>query len=252
VDIATDAYIYGYSLITTAVTRMQMTHTDKVEGLRGPVGQFINVKRYPPGDYRGASAPNADTLYSAAWVDLSEPQVFSHPDMGKCYFLFPMVDLWMPIIQSPGSRTTGGKAGNFLLTGPGWKGEVPEGMTHYEFGSRYMLILGRTYANGSDADYRAVNALQAQYTITPLSAWGKPYTPKAPPVDANPGISMTDKPQAVIKPVQYPFSPALRSVCPSPAARCSTSLKPLDRTHRSIDIRGARLLTSPIDRRGSQ
>ena len=198
VDIATDAYVYGYSLVTTDVTRIQMTNTDKVEGLRGPAGQFINVKRYPPGDYRGVSAPNADTLYSAAWIDLSEPQVFSHPDMGKRYFLFPMYDLWMSIIQSPGSRTTGGKAGNFLLTGPGWKGEVPKGMTHYQFGSRYMLILGRTYATGTDSDYKAVNALQAQYKLTPLSAWGKPYTPKAPPVDANPGISMTDKPQAVI------------------------------------------------------
>ena len=198
VDIATDAYVYGYSLITTDVTRVQMSNTDKVEGLRGPINQFINVPRYPPADYRGVSAPNADTLYSAAWIDLSEPQVFSHPDMGKRYFLFPMYDLWMSIIQSPGARTTGGKAGNFLLTGPGWKGEVPKGMTHYEFGSRYMLILGRTYATGSEADYKAVNALQAQYKITPLAAWGKPYTPKAPAVDPNPGISMTDKPQAVI------------------------------------------------------
>jgi hypothetical protein len=71
-------------------------------------------------------------------------------------------------------------------------------MHHIQSATRYMVILGRTYANGTDADYKAANALQAQYTITPLSAWGKPYTPKAPPVDANPGISMTDAPQAVI------------------------------------------------------
>jgi len=57
---------------------------------------------------------------------------------------------------------------------------------------------GRTYADGTDANYKAANALQAQYKITPLAAWAKPYTPKTPPVDANPGISMTDKPQAVI------------------------------------------------------
>ena len=198
VDIATDAYVYGYSLVTTDVTRIQMSNVATVEGMRAPANQFFNVKRYPPADYRGVSAPNADTLYSLTWVDLSEPQVFSHPDMGKRYFLFPMYDLWMSIIQSPGSRTTGGKAGNFLLTGPGWKGEVPKGMTHYQFSSRYMLILGRTYATGTEADYKAVNALQAQYKITPLAAWGKPFTPKAQPVDANPGISMTDKPQSVI------------------------------------------------------
>ncbi len=198
VDIATDAYIYGYSLVTTDVTRIQMSNIPAVEALRAPLNQFANVKRYPPADYRGVSAPNADTLYSLAWLDLSEPQVFSHPDMGKRYFLFPMVDLWMTIFASPGTRTTGQKAGNFLITGPGWKGTVPKGMQHITSATRYMVILGRTYADGTDADYKAANALQAQYKITPLSAWGKPYTPKAPPVDANPGISMTDKPQAVI------------------------------------------------------
>src|SRR5262245_41358002 len=198
VDIATDAYVYGYSLVTTDVTRIQMSNVPAVEELKAPLNQFANVKRYPPADYRGVSAPNADTLYSVAWLDLAEPQVFSHPDMGKRYFLFPMIDLWMTIFASPGTRTTGEKAGNFLITGPGWKGEVPKGLQHIQSATRYMVILGRTYADGTDADYKAANALQAQYKITPLSAWGKAYTPKAPPVDANPGISMTDKPQAVI------------------------------------------------------
>ncbi len=109
--IAMDAYIYGYSLITTDVTRVQMSNVPKVEGLHAPAGQFINVPRYPPADYRGVSAPNADTLYSLAWLDLGEePMVFSHPDMGKRYFLFPMYSLWMPVIESAGSRTTGEKA----------------------------------------------------------------------------------------------------------------------------------------------
>src|SRR5262245_22578683 len=198
VEIATDAYIYGYSLITTEVTRVQMSNVPKLEGLRGPMNQFVNMKRYPPADYRGVSAPNADTLYSLAWLDLAEPQVFSHPDMGQRFYLFEMVDLWMTIFASPGSRTTGQKAGNFLLTGPGWKGEVPKGLQHIASATRYVVILGRTYADGTDADYKAANALQAQYKITPLAVWGKPYTPKAPPVDANPGISMTDKPQAAI------------------------------------------------------
>jgi hypothetical protein len=198
--IAEEAYIYGYSLITTEVTRVQMTNVAAEEGgLRGPVGQFINVKRYPPGDYRGVSAPNADTLYSAAWIDVgAEPVVFSHPDMGDRYFLFPMYSLWMPVIESPGKRNGGGKAANYLLTGPGWKGEVPSGMKQIKSPTRFMLILGRTYADGTEADDKAVNELQAQYKLTPLSSIGKPYTFKAPPVDPDPGYSMTDKPQDVI------------------------------------------------------
>ena len=71
-------------------------------------------------------------------------------------------------------------------------------MRHIPIATRYMVILGRTYADGTDQDYKTVNALQTQYKITQLSAWGKPYTPEAPPVNSNPGFSMTDNPQAVI------------------------------------------------------
>jgi hypothetical protein len=118
--------------------------------------------------------------------------------MGERYFLFPMYSLWMPVIDSPGSRTTGGKARSFLLTGPGWEGAVPDGMKEIKSPTRYMLILGRTYADGTDADYEAVNALQARYDLRPLSAHGKDYTYEAPPVSPDPGFSMTDKPQAAI------------------------------------------------------
>jgi hypothetical protein len=199
-QIAEDAYIYGYSLITTEVTRVQMSNVPKAEGaLRAPMNQFSNVPRYPPADYRGVSAPNADTLYSLAWLDLAEPQVFSHPDMGDRFYLFEIVDLWMRDLEgSPSKRTAGGAAVNYLITGPGWKGVVPAGMQHIPMETRYMVILGRTYANGTEEDYAIVNKLQAQYSITPLSAWGKPFTPVAPPVNPNPGFSMTDKPQTVI------------------------------------------------------
>ena len=69
-QIALDAYVYGYSLITTEVTRVQMSNVAKIEGMHAPTGQFANIKRYPPADFRGVSAPNADTLYSVAWLDL--------------------------------------------------------------------------------------------------------------------------------------------------------------------------------------
>lgn len=197
-SIGTEAYIYGYSLITTEVTRVQMSNVPRVENLRGPTGQFVNVKRYPGADFRGVSAPNADTLYSLAWVDVSEPQVFSHPDMGKRYYMFEMTDLWMIDFDTPSARTAGGKAANYLLTGPGWKGEVPAGMRQIPVATRYLVILGRTYADGTEADYNAVNELQARYKITPLSAWGRPFTYQAQPVNPNPGFSMTDKPQEVI------------------------------------------------------
>src|SRR6266849_9847656 len=103
-QIAEDAYVYGYSLITTEVTRVQGSDVAKPEGIKAPTGEFGNVAKYPPADFRLVSAPNADTLYSVAWLDLSEPQVFSHPDMGDRYFLFEVVDLWMSDSESSPSK----------------------------------------------------------------------------------------------------------------------------------------------------
>jgi len=197
-QIAVDAFVYGYSLITTDVTRIQMSNVPKLEGLTAPLGQFINVPRYPPADYRGVSAPNADTLYSLAWLDLKEPMVFSHPDMGKRFYLFEMTDLWMIDFNTPGVRNAGDKAATYLITGPGWKGTVPKGMKHIESATRYQVILGRTFADGTDQDYKTVNALQAQYKLVPLSAWGKAdYSYQAPPVQPT-TYDMKAKPQEVI------------------------------------------------------
>ena len=128
-QIAEAAYIYGYSLITTEVTRVQMSNVPSVSPRNtcAPMGQFVMCHRYPPADYRGVSAPNADTLYSVAWLDLAEPQVFSHPDMGERFYLFEMTDLWMTDFETPGTRTHGWEGRHYLITGPGWNGTCRPG-----------------------------------------------------------------------------------------------------------------------------
>ena len=197
--IAIDAYIYGYSLVTTDVTRVQMSNVSKVEETRAPTGTFFNIKRYPPATYRGVSATNADTLYSVAWLDLSEPQVFSHPEIKDRFFTFELVDQWMIVKNSVGTNTSGSKAMTYLFTGPGWKGSVPKGMTHISFPTRYICVLGRTYAQDNPEDLAKVNALQEQYKVRPLSAYGNPnWKFVIPPVNPNPGFSMTEAPQKAI------------------------------------------------------
>ena len=140
------------------------------------MGQFVNIKRYPPADLRGVSAPNADTLYSMAWLDLTEPQVFSHPDMGKRFYLFEMTDLWMTDFDSPGTRTYRRRCRHLSDHRPRLERRGAGRHEADQIATRYMVILGRTYADGTEQDYKAVNALQAQYKIVPLSAYGKPYT----------------------------------------------------------------------------
>lgn len=195
--IAIDAYIYGYSLITTDITRLQMSNVAKPGELSAPLGSFFNIRGYPPATYRGVSATNADTLYSMAWLDLKEPMVFSHPEIKGRFFNFELVDLWMVVKHSVGVNTTGTEAATYLFTGPDWRGEVPNGMIHIAYPTRYLGVLGRTYALDTPEDLAIVHKLQDQYKVVPLSAYGKDYDFVAPPV-VDAGIEMREAPQKVI------------------------------------------------------
>ncbi len=183
-DVATQAYIYGYPLVTMDMTRRVMTNVVEPEDDHAPMGRFHNSATYPNAQFRDVTAPNADTLYSTAWLDLSkEPYVLSLPDESGRYYLMPMLDGWTTVFQVPGKRTTGTKAQKYLITGPHWKGTVPKGLTEYKSPTAMVWILGRTYCTGTPADYKAVHALQAKYALVPLSAYGKRYTPPSGTVD---------------------------------------------------------------------
>jgi hypothetical protein len=187
--LATDAYVYGYPLLTMEMTRRVVTNVPAVEGTRGPMGQFIKLRQYPDASFRDVTAPNADTLYTTAFMDVgNEPWVLSLPDMKDRYFLFPMLDGWTNVFQVPGKRTTGTKAQTYAITGPGWKGTLPAGVKEYKSPTSIVWILGRTYCTGTPEDYAAVHALQDQCKLVPLSSYGKPYTPAPGKVD--PSIDM--------------------------------------------------------------
>lgn len=182
--IGVEAYIYGYPLVTMEMTRRVMTNVASVEGTRGPMGQFVNIREYPSAAFRDVTAPNADTLYSTAWLDVGkEPYVLSLPDEKSRYFLMPMLSGWTDVFEVPGKRTTGTDAQKYAITGPGWKGELPEGVKELKSPTSMVWILGRTYCTGTKEDYEAVHALQAQYSLVPLSDYGKAHTPPKGKVD---------------------------------------------------------------------
>jgi hypothetical protein len=183
---AIDVYIYGYPLVTMDMTRKQLTNVAAVEGSRAPMGQLIRLRSYPAVDDHAVTAPNADTLYTTVWLDVSkEPWVFSIPDMGDRYYLMPMLDGWTDVFQVPGKRTTGGKAQKYAITGPGWSGTLPADVTEYKSPTALVWILGRIYCTGTPDDYAKVHALQDKFSVVPLSYYGKPYTPLPGEVDAS-------------------------------------------------------------------
>jgi hypothetical protein len=184
--LATDAYIYGYPLVTMEMTRRIMSNVAAPEGARAPMGQFVKMRTYPDPTFKDVTAPNADTLYTSAWIDVgNEPWVLSLPDMKDRYFLFPMLDGWTTVFQVPGKRTTGTKAQTYAITGPGWKGTLPAGVTEYKSPTSIVWLLGRIYCTGTPEDYAAVHAAQDACQLVPLSGFGKPYTPAPGKVDAS-------------------------------------------------------------------
>lgn len=192
--IAVDAYVYFYPLVTMDITRQQSVNVEPGKEFgKGPMNMFVNVPAYPPADMKVVVRPNFDTLYSIAWLDLTkEPQIVSAPDTHGRFYLLPLLDMWSDVFASPGWRTTGTQAGNFLVTPPGWVGTVPDGFTQIAAPTPYVWIIGRTKTDGPD-DYAAVHEIQAGYKVTPLSQWGKAMEPVK--VEIDPAVDMKTPPK---------------------------------------------------------
>ena len=162
--IGTEAYIYGYPLVTMEMTRRVMTNVVKPEGTRAPMGQLVRMREYPPAAFRDVTAPNADTLYTVAWLDVGkETWVLSLPDAHGRYYLFPMLDGWTDVFQVPGKRTTGTGPQKYAITGPGWTGKLARGRHRIQIAHQPGLdpgphqlhwyaarLLGRTCHAGRD------------------------------------------------------------------------------------------------------
>ncbi len=187
--IAVDAYVYGYPLITMEMTRRVMTNGDGHQDSQAAMGQLVRAREYPSADFRDVTTPNADTLYTMGWIDVAkEPWVLSLPEADGRYYLFPMLDAWTNVFQSPGKRTTGTGPQKYAITGPNWQGTLPAGVIEYKSPTSLVWILGRIYCTGTPEDYAAVHAMQDAVSLVPLSSFGKPYTPH--PGTYDPSIDM--------------------------------------------------------------
>jgi len=205
--IGVDAYVYLYPLVIMDVTRQQSTNIEPGKEFgKGPMNTFTSVQEYPPANFKGVVRVNFDTLYSIAWLDLTkEPMIVSAPNTDGRYYLLPMLDMWTDVFASPGWRTTGTQAGNFVVTPPGWRPDLrdrfidefrlPKDTQRIEAPTPFVWIIGRTKTDGPP-DYDAVHKIQAGYKVTPLSEWGK--TPKPVEVKIDPTVDMKTPPKVQV------------------------------------------------------
>ncbi len=205
--LATEAYIFGYPLVTMFVTERVLTNvaTPQKNG-KAPINQFGNLFEYPTPAFKDVTAPNVNTLYSNAWLDLTkEPIVVHMPDTQGRYYVMEILDYWTNVIGSPGKRTTGTKAQDIAMVGPNWKGELPKGLEHaYRSPTNTVWIINRIQANGP-RDYAIVNALQRGIKSMPLSEYGKSFTWGAGKVDASIDLTTPVKTQVNNMPAEEYF-----------------------------------------------
>jgi DNA sulfur modification protein DndE len=159
------------------------------------MGQFAHYRSFPGASDRGIAGASVDTLYSLAWLDVSGgPYVLHIPDVDNRFYMMPILDGWTEVIGNPGTRTTGGRAEEYAITGPQWTGVVPAGVKQIESGTNMVLLIGRTYSSGTAEDYDAVHALQDQCTLVPLAPFGNPKPTRDAGV-VDPRIDMTTTPR---------------------------------------------------------
>jgi hypothetical protein len=197
-SVALEAYIYFYPLVIMDVTRKHFTNIEAGKKFgRGPMNTFTHARTFPPATFRGATHPNFDTLYSLSWFDLTkEPVVLSVPDTQGRYYLLQMLDMWMDTFAGVGKRTTGTSAGNFVVVGPHWQGELPQGLQRIEAPTPFVWVIGRTRTDGPQ-DYDAVHKVQDGYKVTLLSQWGREPQPITANVDTS--VDMETPPVQQVK-----------------------------------------------------
>jgi hypothetical protein len=180
--VAQEAYIYGYPM----VDNYRILHAYFVDAqnkeFKAPWNQLVNVARVYTSEDKAVQTPNSDTPYSFVGMDLrAEPIVLTVPAIEKTrYYSIQLIDLFTHNFAYIGSRATGNDAGRYLIAGPRWEGETPQGIRQVFRSETDLVFAGYRTQLFEPADLENVKKIQAGYRAEPLSSYlGKP-APAAP------------------------------------------------------------------------
>ena len=178
-DLGVQAYVYGYPLLDTNRVFLTSTSVNVPNGAgAGPVNQFSHIRRLANPSDKTVVAPNHDTLYSMAWLDLRSQRIVVHmPVVRRRFVVFELVDPYTENFANIGS--VGRPPGNYAVTPPGWQGRLPKGVRRIRSAYTRVWIIGRTYIRNA-ADTPNVVRIQNQYSLTPLNKWGTNSRPPRP------------------------------------------------------------------------
>ncbi|MFJ2777454.1 DUF1254 domain-containing protein [Kitasatospora sp. NPDC087315] len=180
---AAEAWIRGYPILRNYRTLYAQAVDDADPGYVGGFGVFRHYPQpFTPAD-TDADTPDNDTSRSRAWLDLrTEPWVVSVPAEDR-YYVLPLHELDTVYAGFIGARATGQEAGDYLVAGPGWQGEVPTGIKGViRTATQLVGILGRTHLAGPAPEaVEELKLVQQGYRLRPLHEYaGTPAPPPAP------------------------------------------------------------------------
>jgi len=177
--LAADAYIWGSPLVITERTLQTFGNLLGINHL------YWQTALSDPSS-RVVVAPNVDTLYSVAVLDLrAGPVMLTVPRITDRYYTFQFIDAWTNSFAYVGTRATGGRSGTWLVSPPGWRGTVPSGAHQLVAPTAQVFLLGRFLVKDA-ADVVNVQRLHATVALAPLGRTGAgartPGTPRGSPV----------------------------------------------------------------------
>jgi DNA sulfur modification protein DndE len=185
--IGVQAYIWGAPMVVMQTSRNAMTkggdapvtpeEFNKSGKLFAPVNQMANAWGVLGPKFSAVQSANSDTQYSVTWFDVSkEPYVLHIPDAKGRFYTYQFIDAWTNNFHYASTRTMGSQDQNYALVAPGWTGKLPAKVTRLDMPTRTGFIVGRWFV-ANEKDVAAVNKIQKQVSMTPLSSYGTEYTP---------------------------------------------------------------------------
>jgi hypothetical protein len=190
--IAKEAYVYGFPMVDNYRVMYSYFVNKEDPEYKGGWNEIHNTARvYTPED-KAIQTPNSDTPYSAVGADLrAEPLVLTVPPIEQDrYYSLQFVNGYTNNFAYVGSRTTGNGGGKYLLAGPNWKGDKPEGINEViRSDTDLALVLYRTQLFGP-SDLDNVKKIQDGYQVAPLSVFlNQPPPAPAPAIDFVPPLT---------------------------------------------------------------
>jgi len=160
-NIGLRAYIYGFPLVITEVSREEMLSNPTIR-----VNQFYHFPGLATPAIKSAVSANVDTLMSIAWLDFSNgPLLLNVPAMHGRYWVIQFNDFYTNSFAYVGLRTTGSDEQYYLLAGPDWKDTGEVGMKVIRCPTNVVFLVGRVFVAG-ERDLAEAQELQHGISLT--------------------------------------------------------------------------------------